>query len=681
MNKVKTTTIGKLAAIGLLLWSGSGQTAGLMMPANSQIPALEIREHHVEVVIEDGYAITQIEQVFFNPNPTDLEAIYSFPIPVKAAVGEFTFWIDGKPVTGEVLEKEKARKIYQQEKQAGRETAITEQDGYKTFDISVSPVRANQDVKIRLSYVQAAHIDTLIGRYVYPLEEGGVDEEKLAFWNYNDAVKERFSFKLLFRSSYPIDQIRLPQHPQAVVNQLSDKEWTVSMVNESSTVMEEQASQPSIPSVVHNLNQDIVVYWRHQQGLPGSVDLITYKPDGSQRGTFMMTVTPGDDLAAITEGRDWIFILDYSGSMKGKYQSLIDGVGQGLQKLDPNDRFRIILFNKQASELTTGYITASADNVSQYIKQMEASTPNGGTNLYAGLKKGLKSIEADRSSAIILVTDGVANVGITEKKEFIKLLDKKDVRLFTFVMGNSANRPLLEGMAKVSNGFAMSVSNSDDILGRLMEATSKLTHQAFHDVDVSFSGVKVKDVTPQKTGSLYRGEQLVVFGHYWGSGPATVDINGKVSGVKKTYTTAFDFPDKSELYPEIERLWAYASIEDLQNQIDYFGKDADLQSALTDMAVEYSLVTDYTSMVVLREDEFINRGIDRRNAKRVAIEQKARQARQSQSVRNHRVDQQQPMYQNSAASHKGSGSFGVWMLILLIPLLGKTMTRNQKTGE
>jgi len=193
----------KILGLSLLLiaasWSPPGHSAGLLTPTESGLPQLAIKEHHVDVVIEDGYAITTVEQVFANPNAADLEAIYSFPVPEKAAVGEFTFWIDGKAVTGEVLEKEQAREIYEAEKQAGGDAALTEQDGYRTFDITVYPVRAGSDVRIRLTYLQPVHVDTSIGRYVYPLEEGGVDEEKLSFWTYQENVEERFSFNLTFR--------------------------------------------------------------------------------------------------------------------------------------------------------------------------------------------------------------------------------------------------------------------------------------------------------------------------------------------------------------------------------------------------------------------------------------------------------------------------------------------------
>ena len=665
-----------LVAASVLLVAKGAFAAGLMTPKGSNLPALEIKQHHVNVVIEDGYAITSVEQVFYNPNNQELEAIYSFPVPEKASVGEFTYWIDGIPVTGEVLEKKQARELYEQEKSQGRETAITEQDDYRTFDSSVYPVRGNQEVKIRLVYIQPVHVDHSIGRYVYPLEEGGVDEQKLAFWNYNDQVTEAFSFNLKLRSSYPVDTVRLPKHPQAVASNSSAQEWQVSLANSSANSAladeEAQASQPVqvAPQIIQRLDTDIVVYWRHQQGLPGSIDMVAHKPDASGRGTFMMTVTPGDDLALIEHGRDWVFVLDLSGSMQGKYSSLVEGVNKGLQQLNPNDRFKIVLFNNRARELTPGYVNVTPEEVSRYTQLLENTPASGGTNLYAGLKKGMRGLDSDRPSAILLVTDGVANVGVTEKKQFLKLLEQKDVRLFTFVMGNSANRPLLDGMTKVSNGFAISVSNSDDIVGQLKLATDKLTHQAFHDLHIDIDGIKIEDMVPARLGSLYRGQQLIVLGHYRGDGEADVTISGKVSGQDKAYKTRIHFAETASLNPEVERLWAYAAIEGLQDQIDYLGEDSDSKQAIVDIAKEYGLVTNYTSMVVVRDEVFQQHNIERRNQQRVQQEHNARQQRAAAPVRDNRADSHQPAFQQPRAtpSKGGTGSFGPWMLILL-PLL------------
>jgi len=669
---------------------GMANAAGLLTPTG-QSSSLEIRDHQVNVVVEDGYVVTEVNQVFVNSSGNDTEAIYSFPVPSHAAVSEFTYWIDGQPVTGEVLKKQAARDLYEAEKSAGRETALVENDEYRTFDISVYPVRANSDVRLRLVYVQSAHVDTGIGRYVYPLEEGGVDEERLAFWETKSAVIGNFHFNLELKSSYPIDALRLPEQPNATLNQIGAGHWQVDLHSlgaaNVSTEFDSQIAaieagevpaSATTRSGIANLDQDIVVYWRHAPDLPGTVDLITHKPDASGRGTFMLTFTPGDDLPSIENGRDWVFVLDISGSMQGKFATLANGVQQALGKLNPNDRFRIFTFNNSASELTNSFVPASADNVRHFTGEVGRLQSSGGTNLYAGLQAGLNSLDSDRSSGIALVTDGVANVGVTEKQEFLRMLEKQDVRLFTFIMGNSANQPLLEAMTEVSNGFAMETSNSDDIAGQLLLATAKIDHAALHDINLKIDGVKIADLTPERIGSLYHGEQLQVLGHYWGSDVARVTLTGKIEGKEVKYRTGFNMPVRSELNPELERIWAYAAIENLQAKMDYFGADKDTEDAITDLATEFGLVTDFTSMIVVREEVFAAQGIHRANRDRVSTEQKARETRAAQAPQQRRVDQQQPMYKKKRPS-TGGGSMGLPMIIgTLIILLSRRLKSHPK---
>ena len=252
-----------------------------------------------------------------------------------------------------------------------------------------------------------------------------------------------------------------------------------------------------------------------------------------------------------------------------------------------------------------------------------------------------------------------------------------DIRLFTAVMGNGANRPLLNAMTEVSNGFAVSVSNSDDISGKIKEFTSKVTHQAMHDVELDIRGIKTADMTPDKITSLYRGEQLVVFGHYWGSGEANVDLKAKVSGENKSYKTRFEFPKNDTRNPEIERLWAYAKIQDLKKQIDYLGSDADFKSAVIDIAVENSLVTDYTSMIVMRDEQFEKHGIERKNKDRVAKEQAAKKQRAAAPVQSNRVDNSQPAFNSKRSSHGGGGAFNP---LMLLPFVVFVIYRRKKGG-
>jgi len=696
----------------------SATAAGLLTPTDGSRPALKIREHHVNIIVEDGYAITTVDQVFHNPSQQDLEAIYSFPVPEKGTVSQFTMWIDGKPIHGEVLEKQKARDVYEQQKSSGNDSGLAEKDKYKTFEISVFPVRAGKDTKIRIAYIQPVHVDSGVGRYIYPLEEGGVDEQKLSFWTAEEEISHNFSFNLRLRPSYPVDKVLLPKHPQARIFKQGN-DWLVRIGNNPIQGLQQQqkpepmrpdqqlqmqspqaikaklAGQPQqgeerLPAPsgtnqsVYTLNQDIVVYYRHAPNLPGSVDLVAYKPDRNKWGTFMLTVTPGMDLKPITEGRDWVFVLDISGSMQGKYQTLAEGVSRALTRMTPRERFRIILFNNSSRELTSGFTPATPENVNHAIGQVKAITPGKGTNLYAGLKDGLSGINRDRTSSIILVTDGVANVGETAQRKFIDLLGKKDIRLFTFIMGNSANRPLLDSLTEVSNGFAVNISNSDEIIGQILLAKSKVAHEALHGAKLKISGVKVTDITPDSIRSLYRGQQLIIFGHYFKGGEAGVILSGKISGQKKVYSTKLMFPDKTAANPEIERLWAYAVIERTMREIDNYGEKADLKQAVTDLGVEYGLVTDYPSMLIVRDQVFKQLGINRKNKKQLEREFAAQKQRANRTApRSNRVDQSAPMFKNNRPSTRGSGSGAIdgWMIGLMAPALLVAVYRRSKKGK
>jgi len=384
-----------------------------------------------------------------------------------------------------------------------------------------------------------------------------------------------------------------------------------------------------------------------------------------------LTFTPGDDLTRVTQGRDWVFVLDKSGSMSGKYSTLVEGVRQGLGKLPSEDRFRVVMFDSYTYDLTGGFVAVNPTNVSKALQSVEQVEPSNGTDLYEGMSAATRKLDDDRPTGIVLVTDGVANVGVTEKRRFFELMENHDVRLFTFIMGNSANTPLLVPMTKLSNGVAMSVSNADDIIGHLMSITSKLSHQAYRNIQLDIDGVKIKDLTPEQISSLYRGEQLTVFGHYFEGGEADIKLTMDIGGESREYRTKVMLPDTATEHPELERMWAFSAIRDLQEQMDYLEqKDSDKEQAIEDIALEYGLLTDYTSLLVVQEDVFQQLGMERKNQSRVMKEQRAREIKQNKPVKPTRADNNQPTFTQPAPTYSGGGSGGGGGSMNIIVLLG-----------
>ena len=150
-----------------LIATTTAHGAGLIKPLGGGDVGAFIKSHHVDVVINNGFAQTTVDQVFGNNSDQDYEAIYSFPIPKQASLSEISLWINGTEVIGEVVEKEKAREIYEDQVAKGNDTALAEKNGFKTFDISVGRIRAGSDTRVRLVYYQPMEIDLNIGRYVY----------------------------------------------------------------------------------------------------------------------------------------------------------------------------------------------------------------------------------------------------------------------------------------------------------------------------------------------------------------------------------------------------------------------------------------------------------------------------------------------------------------------------------
>jgi Ca-activated chloride channel family protein len=376
----------------------------------------------------------------------------------------------------------------------------------------------------------------------------------------------------------------------------------------------------------------------------------------------MVVVTPAADLQPISEGTDWTFVLDVSGSMGGhKIAVLADGVSRVIGKMAPSDRFRIITFNNSSRDLTGGFISATPDNMQQWLQKLQSIKADGGTNLYAGLERACKRLDDDRTTSIILVTDGVANIGKTEQKEFLNLLDTYDVRLFTFVIGNSANQPLLDRLAGDSGGFAMNICDCDDIVGRIMQAKAKVLHECMHDVQLSFNGEQVKDLTPKNVGNLYIGQQLVMFGRYSGSGQAQLVLRAKISGREQTWTTGVNFPEMDRNNPELERLWALSAIEDAMREIRENGESENLRKQVVDLGLEYSLVTDYTSMLVVHDDILENEGIRKNNAHRIQRERQAQAGKANTPAGQYRVDSSSDsggMFNGKSSPGLGSGPVG-----------------------
>jgi Ca-activated chloride channel family protein len=653
-----------LIALCALLAAGAAGAAGTLTPKGSPDAPIQIRDHHAEITINNGFARTEVTQTFFNPNPVDLEGIYAFPVPKSGSLSEVTIFAGEREINGEVIAKSEAERIYEEERSRGNDAGLASKNGYQTFEFRVSPIRAQAETRMRFVYYQPLEIDTGIGRYLYPLEEGGTDEISKSFWLPNEKVEGTLSIALQLESAWPVSEVRVPGFEgQAQVEQQGEGRYRVRLERQGAS-----------------LDRDFVFYYRLQEDLPGRIEVIPHRPDPAKPGTFMMVVTPGLDLQPITGGSDTVFVLDVSGSMSGKLQTLTNGISKALGELDPADRYRIVTFNDRAREITKGWTPASSEAVQRSIEAIAKLGASQGTNMYDGLSLALQGLDDDRATSVVLVTDAVTNTGIVDPKEFHELMKQYDVRVFGFLLGNSGNWPLMRLVAESSGGFYAQISNADDILGQILLAKSKITHEALHDAELRIRGVKTFETTGEVIGKIYRGQQLVLFGRYESGGKADVRLDARLTGQDASYRTSFEFPEIANDHPEVERLWAMSRIEEIETLRDAGQLEpSESGDAVRDLGIAYQLVTDETSMLVLDDVDFNRHGIERHNQKRVAIEREAQARRTTQPPANPRVDKKKPMFDLPSPSVGGGAIDPVSGALALG--LGALAWRSRRRGD
>lgn len=562
---------------------------------------LDIVDHRVEVTVDQGIATTRVTQVFRNREDRTIEALWTFPVPKAASVSNFSMWIGGAEMVGEVVEKQRARQIYDSYKRRNQDPGLLEQTDHKTFDLRIFPIAARAEQRIEIVYQQELDVDHDWATYVYPLA--------MADGRAQGGNRTAASFGLSFaaRSAIPIAEIACPSHRDEVVFTA-----TAPGVREGSMELRDA-----------DLGRDVVVSYRTERPRTG-IDLVAAK-DGAGDGHFLLTITAGADAAATNPPQDHVFLLDISGSMADdrKLATSKRSLAAFVDALGPEDRCEVIVFNSEAKRLFGRLADADAQALDQARAFLERQDARGGTILAPAVKLAYTYARDDRTLNVIILSDGLTEQ--RERGELAALIRQRprNARVFCIGIGNDVNRPLLDRMAADSGGLAAFISQGDDFARQARAFKRKLEKPAARDLRLAIEGVAVYDLEPRQLPDLYHGTPLRVYGRYTGSGEAKVRLDGTILGREISATAPVDFPaDGSQ--PAVERMWAWHRIQGLQRQADREGDRSAAIPEIVRLGEGYSIVSEYTSFLVLENDaEFKRWAIERRNAVRYAKDRQA----------------------------------------------------------
>jgi Ca-activated chloride channel family protein len=537
-----------------------------------EVPYLTIKYHRVTVTIEDQLATTRVDQVFVNEGRHEVEGTYIFPLPEEAAISEFAMWVDGEKLEGQVLERDEARRIYEDIVRRRRDPALLEYVGRDAFQASIYPIPPGGERRIELEYSQVLPMDNGLVEYVYPLNTEKFSPRPLEEVVVNVTVRSNEPLKAIYSPSHDVDIVRRGDH-NAVVG------------------YEEYGVKP---------DRDFVLYYTVSPEDVG-VNLLSYRSGSLSDGFFLLLAAPKVEVdTRQVIAKDVIVVLDVSGSMRGeKIEQAKEALHFVLDNLNDEDRFNIIAFSTATRPYASDLVWADERREARdFVARLEA---NGSTDINRALLEALSMSDSERPTIVIFLTDGLPTVGEADPDRIVDNVGDAapgNVRIFPFGVGYDVNTFLLDTIAENHRGASGYVRPEEAIDEKVSAFYSKVSTPLLADIQIDFGQVDVQDVYPYPLPDLFAGTQLMVVGRYRGGGDTTITLEGEVNGQAQTFRhddVRFERQGGEEF---IARLWATRKIGYLLQQIRLHGEEGELVDEIVELSIRYGIITPYTSFLV-----------------------------------------------------------------------------------
>jgi Ca-activated chloride channel family protein len=576
-----------LIAALVFLVAATAARAGDLIPTDARFGPLRVASHKIDVTIDNQVAMTRVEQIFANDHPATLEAHYLFPVPKGASIIDFSMTVNGKLVRGELLEKDKARAIYESIVRQSKDPGLLEHVGSNLFRVRVFPILPNTQQKIELTYVERVTYDGGSCRYVYPLLCPGGPRTTKA---------DEFEFKARITSAVPLKDVSCPTHAADITRQA------------------ELAAEVKFAGHQVDLSKDLELNYRIERAASG-MDLVAHRPK-DEDGTFMLLLTPQANPTPLA--KDMTFVFDTSGSMEGqRIKQAKAALKFCISKLKAGDRFNILTFASDVTAWQKKHVEASDMAKTDALRFVDAIDASGGTNINGALLRALEhDAGANRPHLVLFLTDGEPTSGVTEPAAILRNVlaaNRAGVRIFAFGVGADYNRALLEDLADSTHGVAEFVSDQENIEEKVSRLQKKIGTPVISELAIDWGQAEVSAVYPKSPGDLFAGTQLMVMGRYKKAGTFEVTLKGRAGAQPVELKQKLTLPERVDVAPAIPYLWAMRKVTALLDEIRKNGQNAEVVTEVIALSKQYRIATPYTSFLVLEsEAAYDQRGIDRK---------------------------------------------------------------------
>lgn len=623
----------------------------------SSVEHFPLKSTNVVTNINGMIAETYVTQVYVNEGDAPINANYVFPTSTNVAVHGMTMVIGNEKITAQIKEKEEAKVEYEEAKSEGKSASLMEQKRPNVFTMDVANIMPGDTVSIELHYTELITpkentyefvFPTVVGpRYAPPSEPAG-DSVDGSGQDNGEGSNQDNGEESGQDSAEPIGEITVVAEEGGSVSGgngnengdgnggSSDDDWVASpylpggatppgeyniTVNLSTGVPIAQVTSKSHAIRINKSDDSTAqVTLADPDNYAGNRDFILkYKLvgeeiqsglvlSGGQAGGgsqaenfFMLTIQPPErfEMEDIPP-REYIFVLDVSGSMYGyPLDTAKELIRDLVTDLNETDTFNLILFANESTVLSSNSLPATAQNVKTAVKLIEEQEGGGGTSLLPALEDAIAiPKEDDTARSIVIITDGY----ISNDSEIISYItDNMDsASFFSFGIGSSVNDYLIKQIAGCGLGESFVVTDSEDAAESAANFRTYIEAPLLTDISVTYRGFDVYDVEPSVPSILYASQPIVLFGKWRGKPEGTITITGKAG--EEEYSREIPVSNMTvDMESEaIRYLWARTHLD----RIAGYGSirnDESVKDEITQLGLEYNMVTPYTSFIAVSE--------------------------------------------------------------------------------
>jgi Ca-activated chloride channel family protein len=560
---------------------------------DATVEAMPLEATRADVHIAGVIADVVVKQTYRNDGAKPINARYVFPASTRAAVYGMKMTIGARVIEARIKEREAAKQEYDDAKRAGKTASLLEQDRPNVFSMNVANILPKDHIEVELHYTELLVPTDGVYELVYPTVVGPryasatTDAQDAhnkfvasPYHHQGQAPTYTFGLAVDIAGGMPIQSLDSPSHAIAT-------QWGAGHAG---------ATIALDPSEKAGGDRDFVLHYR-LAGADLASGVLLYQ--GKDESFFVMMVQPPHRPAVeLIPPREYVFILDVSGSMIGYPLDVTKRLMRDLLgRLRPTDRFNVLLFSGASSLYAEQSVEASPAQIDAAVKFIDAQNGGGGTELLPAIQRAMKLPRPAEgvSRSFVVVTDGYIAEEPAVFDEIRNHLTEANV--FAFGIGSSVNRHLIEGVAKAGQGEPFVVLDARQASDAAAKFRAYIQQPVLTGVKVAFEGFSAYDVEPAVLPDVFADRPVVVFGKWKGAPQGKITLTG-VSGRGRFVNTV----DVGAVAPEAKHsalsyLWARARISELS---DFYAQDAHRQDII-DLGLKYNLLTQFTSFIAVQQ--------------------------------------------------------------------------------